>query len=210
MRQLAIIGAGGFGREVLDVVEAVNAAREEWSFVGFFDDGAPDEGRLAARNVQHLGGTERIASLDAYYSIGIGTGLVRQRLDEQLRQAGRPSAVLVHPSATCGGVVALGDGAIVTAGVRITTNVSLGRHVHVNINSTIGHDCQIGDYVTINPGVNVSGEVTIGKRVMLGTGSAVLQGLSLGDDCIVGAGAVVTRDVPSGATVVGVPAKPLG
>lgn len=210
MKPLVIIGAGGFGREVLDIVESVNADHEEWSCLGFLDDGEPRLDRLAARDIQLLGRTDRIATLEAHYLIGIGTGLVRQHLDDQLRRAGRPAGVLVHPASTRGAMVEIAEGTVVTAGVRITTNVSLGRHVHVNINSTIGHDCTIDDYVTINPGVNVSGEVAVGKRVMLGTGSAVLQGLTLGDDCTVGAGAVVTKDVQPGTTVVGVPAKPLG
>lgn len=208
--RLVIVGAGGFGREVLDVVDAINALKRSWEFVGFVDDGEPDVRRLLARQAQFLGGVGELKDLDAWYSIGIARGEVRERIDHYLRSIGREAATLLHPHSTVGSANHFNAGCVITAGTRVTTNVSLGRHVHVNINSTIGHDCRIGPYVTVNPGVNISGEVTVGARVMVGTGASILQGLSLGADCVVGAGAVVTKDVPAGVTVVGAPARAIG
>jgi hypothetical protein len=58
-----IIGAGGFGREVLDIVEALGGGAYE--FLGFLDDGTPDERLLAARSVRHFGPLSSLVDIDA-------------------------------------------------------------------------------------------------------------------------------------------------
>jgi sugar O-acyltransferase (sialic acid O-acetyltransferase NeuD family) len=208
MTPLVIVGAGGHGREVLDVVQAVNATSPTFEFLGFLDDGAPDKAVLDRRNVRILGTSQELAAIDAEYLIGIGSPEVRRRIDRQATSCGRRAAIAIHPAATLGSDIRIGPGAVITAGSRLTTNIFLGRHVHVNINSTISHDCSIADYVTINPGANVSGGVTLEEGVTLGTGSAVIQGVRVGHNTMVGAGAVVVRDLPPGIVAVGIPAKP--
>jgi sugar O-acyltransferase (sialic acid O-acetyltransferase NeuD family) len=210
VERLVIIGAGGFAREVLDVVEAINRERPTWDVVGFVDDGDPDEDLLEARGHQLLGGSDHLERLDAAFVIGIGDPATRRRLDERASSAGLLPATVVHPQATMASLVDLGPGSVVTAGVRMTTNISTGRHVHLNLNTTVGHDCVLGDYVTVNPGVNISGSCVIGDGVMLGTGAAVIQGLTIGAGATVGAGAVAVKDVPPGVTAVGIPARPIG
>ena len=183
-RPLVIVGAGGFGREVLDLVEL----DPSWSF---------------------LGPTAELEHLDAHYLIGIGEGAARRRIDEQATAWGRPAASIVHPSAHWGGDTEAGPGLVVCSHVSITTNIRMGRHVHVNLNVTIGHDCTIGDYVTFNPGAHISGRVSIGEGATVGTGAAVIPDVTIGAGAMVGAGAVVVRDVEPGTTVAGVPARPL-
>lgn len=209
MTPLVIVGAGGFGREVLDVVEAINVRSPTFEFLGFLDDGAADEALLHARNARLLGTSQELAVIDAEYLIGIGSPDARRMIDHRATGWGRRPAIAIHPAATIGSDIRIGPGTVITAGSRLTTNIRLGRHVHVNINSTIGHDCLIGDYVTINPGANVSGSVNLQDGVTLGTGSAVIQGITVGRDTVVGAGAVVVRDLPPGIVAVGIPAKPL-
>jgi len=206
---LIIVGAGGHGREVLDVVEAVNAASPTFEFLGFLDDGPVDDVLLRRRNARLLGTSEDLAVIEAEYLIGIGSPDARRRIDRLATGFGRRAAIAIHPTATLGSDLRIGPGAVVTAGSRLTTNITLGRHVHANTNSTIGHDCLIGDYVTINPGANVSGGVTLQEGVTLGTSSAVIQGITIGHDTVIGAGAVVVRDLPPNIVAVGVPAKAL-
>jgi len=210
MTPLVIIGTGGHGRETLDIVEAINAQSATFEFLGFVDERRDNESLVAARGAHIVG---PLASLRAHeqhirYVIGIGAGATRRRIDRQLTDWGFEAAVLVHPDATIGSVVALGAGAVIAAGARITTNVTLGRHAHVNVNASVSHDCRVADYVTISPGVTVSGNVSIGEGTLMGAGSTVIQNHSIGGWVTVGAGAVVVTDLPDGLVAVGVPARP--
>lgn len=208
---LVIIGCGGFGREVHDVVEAINELDPTWDLLGYVDDGPEpiNVSRLESRNSRVLGGTDWLiaAGQEVQFVIGIGTGKSRRVIDERLSSVGLTAATLVHPAATLGHDVRIGPGSVICAGVRATTNISLGRHVHLNINATVGHDCTLEDYVTIHPLVAISGGVQIGRESMMGTHSAVLQNLSIGAGATVGAGAVAVRDVPPDTIVKGIPAR---
>jgi sugar O-acyltransferase (sialic acid O-acetyltransferase NeuD family) len=204
--KLVIIGAGGHGRETLDIVEACNAVTPTYDFVGF----CADQYELALidrRHVEVLGGVDALQTTVAAYVIGIGTSETRRDLDAQVSGFGREAAVLAHPSSSCGSDLRLAPGVILAAGARVTTNVTLGRHTHLNVNAVVSHDCQVADYVTLSPGVLVNGTVTLGEGVFLGTGAVVLPGRTVGAWARIGAGAVVTEDVASGQTVVGVPAR---
>jgi sugar O-acyltransferase (sialic acid O-acetyltransferase NeuD family) len=212
---LVVIGGGGMGRCVLDVVDEVNRSARQasgdaaWEVLGVLDDSTPDLDLLTAREVQHLGPVSHLAELpaDVGYVIGIADGAVRRRVDEFAQSLGRSSPTLVHPNAHRGFGVELGPGSVVCSHVSMENNIRLGRHVHVNQNSTIGHDCRIASYVTISPLVAVSGAVTLEEGAFLGTGSSVNQGLTVHERSVVGAGAAVIRDVACDATVVGVPAR---
>lgn len=207
MRDLVILGAGGHGRETLDIVEAINAEAATFNFLGFIDDDPADGELLRRRNVCVIGDTAHAKTIGADYVIGIGSSNARARLDNEMSEAGHDAAVLVHPAASVASDNQLLPGVVVATGAVVTTNVRLGRHTHLNVGAIVSHDCRIGDHVTLSPAVRLNGNVTVHDRAFFGTGAIVTPGITIGEGAIVGAGAVVIHDVAAGATVVGVPAQ---
>ena len=136
---------------------------------------------------------------------------MRRRAAAACAGAGLKPAQMVHPRVEMSRYVLLGDGCVVCAGCVLTTDVTLGAHVHVNLDCTIGHDVVIGDYATLSPGVHISGNVQIGQDVFIGTGVNIINGkagapLVIGDGAVIAAGACVTKSVEPGALMAGVPA----
>ena len=210
---LVVVGAGGFGREVIDVAEDINAASDHPMFdiEGVLDDRPNDLNlqRLAAREVKFLGAVDEYlaSAAPANYVIGVGSPVVRRQLVEKFDSAGHAAVTLIHPSVTMGALVEIGAGVVVCAGVRITTNISIGRHVHINLNATVGHDTVIEDFVSISPLASVSGDCTIEGGATIGVNGVILQGLRVGHDSVVGGSACVVKDVPPEVVVKGVPAR---
>lgn len=210
---LVVVGAGGFGRETLDVVESINRSSPAPRFevLGVVDENPSAENlaRLSARGVTYLGtvaawlGTRR----QAHYLIGVGDPAARKQVAAVFDAAGQVAAIAIHPAATIGSVSGIGLGSVVCGGVQVSTGVMLGKHVHLNPNATVGHDALLEDFVSINPSATISGSVRVGNGTLVGAGAVVLQGLTLGSRVTVGASACVVKDVLDGKTVKGVPAR---
>ena len=126
--------------------------------VGYVDDQGSSDELLARLGTSRLGGIDVLCNGDARvgddvgYVIAIGAGEVRRTIDERLTAAGRRALTLVHPMATVGGDNRIAEGCILTAGARVTTNITLGRHTQLHVNSTIGHDSVLDDFVSVYPG----------------------------------------------------------
>lgn len=205
---LIIFGAGGSGRDLLEIVRALQRTGADLDFLGFIDDTEPDAARLARVGTRWLGDSTALGDLPrgTAYVIGIGDGRTRQAVAPRLIAAQLTPLTLVHPAATIGDDVQLGAGTIVAAGVRITTNVRVGAQVHLYANVTVGHDAVLGDYASVYPLAAISGDVTLGPAATVGSTACVNQGLTVGENAYVASGAAVIRNVGAAVLVAGVPA----
>jgi sugar O-acyltransferase (sialic acid O-acetyltransferase NeuD family) len=206
VQSLVIVGAGGHGRETLDIVEAINGERPTYDVCGFVASSG-DDSLLARRGLSRLGDVDVLAGLDAVYVLAIGMPWDRRTVGDRVAGYGKVAVTLVHPRATVGGDNHLGEGVLVAAGAAVTTNVRLGDHTHLNVGSVVSHDCTLGQFVTVSPGALVNGNVRLDDGVFVGTGAVVTPGRRVGEGARIGAGAVVVDDVPPGVTAKGVPAR---
>ena len=208
-RPVVIVGAGGFGREVLDVIEAADAVSPRSRLAGFIDDNTRHRRILAARGAELLDGFHDLRASGASYVVAVADPGARRKLVLRAEEAGLVPADVWHPTAVAGAVNTIGEGSVACAHVSITTNITIGTHAHLNLNATVGHDCVFGDFVTVNPGANISGSVELGHGVTIGTGAVIIQGVTVGEGTMVGAGAIVTRDLPAQVVAMGAPARPV-
>ena len=209
MKKIAVIGAGGFGIEVQMLIEQINFVQNKYEFIGFFDDGF-EKGTII-NDFPLLGGIKDINDVDYELSIvsAIGEPKSKESLLSLINNNNITYPILIHPNVQIGNekFVNIGEGSIITAGVVITVNINIGKHVILNLSCTVGHDTNIGDFSSFMPSVNISGEVEIEKAVYVGTGAKIINQLEIGEYTIVGAGAVVAKTLPPKCTAVGVPAK---
>jgi len=208
MKDIVIIGAGGFGREVAWLIEDINKVNNEWNIVGFVDDNKSIQG-TEINGYKVVGDIDWLEKQEVFVVNAIGDPVIKKKVMDKLDGSKNKYPVLIHPSVICSDRVSFGEGSIICAGNIITVNVEIGKHVIINLDCTIGHDANIGDYSTVLPSVNVSGFVKTEECVSVGTGSAVIQGVNIGRNTVVGAGAVVVKDLPANCTAVGSPAKPI-
>lgn len=211
LKDLYIIGAGGFGREVAWLVERINEIESTWNLKGFIDDNTAIHGSLQD-DYSVIGGCDYLMNItqEVWVVCAVGSAKIRKKIIEKLKNyANVKFATLIDPSVMRSDRVDIGEGSIICAGTIITVDISIGSHVIINLDCTIGHDDIIHDFVTIYPSVNVSGNVVVGECAELGTGMQIIQGKSIGRESIIGAGAVVIRNIPEKCTAVGSPAKPI-
>ena len=204
MDRIVILGAGGHGREICDVIEAINLRGPCFDVAGFLDDRVPDERRLRA---PYLGTLDALGSIDAHFVVGIGDGAVRRKVAGVASLVAQGAPPLVHPSSTVGSLISLGAGTVICGQASVTTNVTIGQHVSLNPGCTVGHDAVLEDFVTVLPGASISGNVHLEEGCMVGANATIIQGVRVGRGTWVGAGAAVIRDLPDHVTAVGVPAR---
>ncbi len=208
--RVVIIGAGGFARETLDVFDAMYQDLDDYfEFVGFIDEFA-EPGTAILHRGKVLGGFDWFSTNEAQgvkAVCAVGAPEVKRKLVNKAKALHVEFTNLIHPKTAITDHVAWGEGIIVCAGCVITNNIVIKDHVHLNLNSTVGHDAVLEDYITTAPGVHINGNNVIEEGAYLGTGANLSEKLVVGRWSRVGAGAAVMGHIPPNTTAVGCPAK---
>lgn len=209
MEKIAIIGSGGFAREILTLINDINRQTPKYEFVGFVgvEKGQIIHGYPVIGNDEEINNTTEPISL----IIAVGEPHLKEKIRLKYINPLVSFPTLIHPSVIIGDTdsVKIGKGCIICAGCILTTDITIHSFVTLNLQCTVGHDTVINDYASFMPSVNISGEVNVGKGVYVGTGAKIINQLEIGENTIVGAGAVVAKSLPANCTAVGVPAKPI-
>lgn len=208
-KDIVIIGASGFAKEILWLLEENNKIVDEWSILGFIDQSYTTKTEpTLGYNI--VGDDEWLANYEGeiYVVCGVGSGSLRRKIVHQFKDKEN----IIFPNIISRGAilsdsVKMGKGCIICTNSILTVDICLGSFVTINLACTIGHDAVLEDYITLYPSVNVSGNVHIKSETEIGTGTQIIQGIEVGENTIIGAGAVVVRDLPSNCTAVGNPAK---
>jgi sugar O-acyltransferase (sialic acid O-acetyltransferase NeuD family) len=188
----ALIGAGGFANEI-------KAHMKDFNMICFVDDEYYQPNNLSIKPIS------KFNSKEYEVIVSIGDSQLRRKMVDRLPKDTK-YFTFIHPTAQIlGNDVEIGEGSIICANVIITTNVKIGKHCHLNLNTTIGHDNIIGDYFTTAPSVNISGNCNIGNQVYFGTKSCVKQKIKICDDVIIGLNAGVVKDILESGVYVGTP-----
>lgn len=205
---IVIIGAGGHGRVVLDIL----AQAREHNVVGFLDSNPSLHGRrMDGKPV--LGDMSNLsAMIDRGVQgavVAIGDNGIRREFGEQVEDAGLSLVSAIHPSANLASNVTLGRNLVIAAGALVCAHCQIADSVILNTGCIVDHETKIGPAVHVCPGARLAGRVVIDAGAFVGIGATIVQNLRIGSDAIVGAGAVVVTDVEPMTTVVGVPARPI-
>lgn len=201
MKRIVVIGAGGHGREVAEIV-----VRSGAELVGFIDDD-PTLWDGTVDGVRVLGDMSWFdVARHVEVVIAIGNPVVVRKVAAQAEERGLRFGQAISPDAVISGHATLGRGVVIFPGCFVSTRARLGDFVAMNVGSSVSHDSTVGRYTILNPGVRLAGNVTVGEGCYVGMGTVVSHGRKVGSWCRLGAGSAVVRDLPDGVTAVGVPA----
>jgi sugar O-acyltransferase (sialic acid O-acetyltransferase NeuD family) len=213
VRELFILGAGGFSRETAEAVRAVNAVTPTWRLRGFLDDSPALDG-ASVGGVPVLGPIDRIHDHpDAAVVVTTGRPdnyVSRKLIVERLGLADERYATIIHPTATVGDTCSVGVGSVLLAHTDLTADVVVGHHVAVMPQVVLPHDVRIADFATLASGVRLGGGCTVAQGAYVGAGACLRQGLEIGAWAMIGMAAVVTCDVPARRMWWGSPARDAG
>ena len=202
MKKILIVGAGGFGRELLQWIKDINAEKPTWEIGGFLDD-----------NLQALDGVEIdypvVGTIsdwqpkdDEVFALAMGKPQLKRMVVEKLKSRGAHFAAVIHPTALVSPFAHYGEGLVMFPYSKLSCNSTVGDFVSI-LTTPIGHDNEIGDYTMISGGCNIVRNVKIGKDVFVAAGVCIAQDVVVKDGAYIGLGSVVLKDVKAGTKVFG-------
>lgn len=207
IRDVIVVGAGGHGLVVTDILLAARDAGDPVRVVAVVDD---DPARTGS---EILGvpviGTRRALAGNAHDAVvvAIGDNARRRAISEELLRAGERLAIARHPTAWRAHGTEVGDGAMLCAGSYMLPNSRIGRGTILNTRASVDHETVVGDFAHVSAAAFVGANVTIGDETFVAAGATVISGITIGARSTIGAGAVVVRNLPDDVTAWGVPAR---
>ena len=204
---LGIYGAGGLGRETLELARDIGAAKCGFADTFFIVDGESPKAVNGAEVLPPERFFRRFGPESARIVIAVGEPAARTQLRERIQSAGYRLATLIHPSAKVGAGVRLGEGTVVSYGCFVSCNVRTGLNVCIQPLASVGHDTVIGDDCVVSSHVSLAGACSVGFQTYIGMNVPVREHVRVGAQTIVGMGAVVQRDIPDGVVALGNPAR---
>jgi sugar O-acyltransferase (sialic acid O-acetyltransferase NeuD family) len=203
--RIVIVGAGGFGREILDTIKFINKVEQTYEIVGFIDN-VIQKGTLV-NGIVVLGSDEILQSnINASLIIGFADPFNRKIFFEKYHNTFH-FPVIIHPTAIISEYCEINDGSIIQAFSIIAANAFVGNCVVLNARSGIGHDSKIGSFTSIQSFCDITGNNVLGNLCFLGTGVKLIPNLKIADECYLCAGTVVFKDLAYKSKVIGNPGK---
>lgn len=212
MKDIAIFGAGGFGREIACLIKHINKNNPVWNLVGFFDDNVALQG-TKNKYGEVLGGVDTLNLYDKELAVAIAVGnpsVVRIIVDKITNEK------IWFPNLVAPDVVimdeenySMGEGNIICSKCWISCNVHFGDFNILNVGCVVGHDVKFDSFNSLMPSVNISGEVTVGEENYFGVASVVLQQKKIGCKTVIGANSLIIKNTKDGRTYMGNPASAL-
>lgn len=208
MKNLIIVGASGFGREVLQWVKHCNEAGANWNIKGFIDLDlkALDDYECDYKVISTLEDYQVLE--DDYFVIAVAIPTTKKRIVGKLKSKNARFATIIHPTAIVSQFCTLGEGLVITPNAKISPNVIIGDYVTI-LGSGLGHDSKIGDFCTITGNCSISGHVVLDEGVFIGSNSCIAPKKKIGAWAFVGMGSMVISNVRPDTKVMGNPAKRL-
>lgn len=203
-----IFGASGFGREVMPLVKKKS---KDTDYLVFIDD-APEASVINGYDVLTFDQFLSLQSMNKFVTIAIADAAIREKIANRLKEKQIEVFQIEASNVEIMDEVKIGEGAILSPFVTLTSNIHIGKYFQANIYSYVAHDCIIGDFVTFAPSVKCNGNVHVEDFAYIGTGAIIKQGtpdkpIVIGKGAVVGMGAIVTKSVKAGDVVFGNPAK---
>lgn len=212
MKDIAIYGFGGYGREIASIIKSINTVKPTWNILGFFDD---DQSKLGLENEygKVLGGIDFVNSYDKELSVvmAIASPNVLEKIITNINNPNLFFPNIIAPTVFFFDkeTFNIGYGNVICHHCRVSTDVTMGNFNLINGCCSFGHDVKLGNYNMMQPETRVSGETTIGNKNFFGVRCTILQGLKIGNETRIGAGSFIIRKTKDGQTYFGNPAKML-
>ena len=210
MKNIAIYGAGGFGKEVACILNLINDKHPTWELVGFFDDGK-EKGTQISHFGSVLGALNKLNNwpVPLCIAFAVGSPEILQNLLARIKNPNIDFPNIIHPEAFFADKESfkIGRGNVIVRGCTFSCDVSIGNFNQFNSIAALAHDVKVGDFNVFMPLTRISGETTIGNSNFFGIGSVVLQGIKIGNNTRIGAGSYVMRNTKDGHLYFGNPAR---